>query len=109
MDITGIGDTLVNLYKFAKEDKETRAWLNLTYSLFLSGFIALTGTSGGCLVAGKAVAFSIGSGLLACSVATLTVVLRDPLARNLLLAVPQELIAEYQKSGDTVIEPAVKK
>lgn len=100
------GAVLVNLWKFWKQDQELQAWIKLGLSTFYSGFIAFTGVCGAGLSAGGRWSVSIGSGLLACSVAVLAVLLRSPQARSLMLSVPQSVIEKYQDAqGQTTIEP----
>lgn len=104
-----LGNVLVNLYKFWKQDAETQAWVKLLLSTGFSAFIALTGATGSALVAKQPAPIAVGMGLIACAVSVLSVLLRAPQGRSLMLSVPQGVVKQYQApEGQTIIEPTKK-
>jgi hypothetical protein len=103
-----IGNLLVNLWKVWKEDREFQNWVKLGLSCGFSGFIALTGTWGGALVAHSQPWVAFGLGLCACAVAVFTVLVRMPQGKSLLIAVPSEVAKQYAAAGQTIEEPVKK-
>jgi hypothetical protein len=97
---------LVNLWREWKVDREWQAWLKLIVSTVYSAVIAFLGTDGICLLAGMHWLTALGSAMLATAVSIVGVVLRVPQGRSLILSLPPNVVAEYQKAeqaGETTI------
>lgn len=102
--IFDVANALVNLWGTWKKDRELQAWMRLFISTFYSGFISLCGTMGLALIAKTGFMVSLGIGMVSCSVSVLSVMLRLPQGRSLMLSINQEVVKEYQKpEGETVI------
>jgi hypothetical protein len=99
----------VKLYQVIRADRELQDWLRLIFSCGFSGFIALTGTWGGALVAHSQPWVAFGLGLCACAVAVFTVLLRMPQGRSLMIAVPSSVAQQQIEAGQTIEEPVAKK
>lgn len=101
-----IGMALVNLWKEWKVDKEWQAWLKLVLSTGYSAVIAFLGTDGIMLMAGVHWLTALGTAMLATAVSIVGVLLRQPQGRSLMLSLPANVVAEYQKaenSGEVTI------
>lgn len=102
MDLTGLGNVLVNLYLGMRKDKELQEWLRLFTSMLLSAVIAFCGTAGPALAKGVAPAVAIGVGLTAVAACTLGLCLRSPQTRSLMIEVPQSIVKEVEEHPDDV-------
>jgi len=101
-----LGMALVNLWKEWKVDREWQAWLKLIVSTVYSAVIAFLGTEGIMLMAGVAWGKALGTAMLATAVSIVGVTLRVPQGRSLMLSLPPDVVAEYQKaeqSGEVTI------
>jgi len=103
MGVLGVGNILVNLYEKMKQDRELQDWLRLAASAWFTAVIGFCVPCGAALLAGKGVAYAVGAGLSAAGFGILALYLRSPLARSLMLAVPQQVIAESQEHPDETV------
>jgi hypothetical protein len=91
----------VSLYKVIRQDRELADWVRLILSSVFSGFIALTGAWGIALVAHTQPWSAFGTGLIACAVSVMTVVLRMKQGRSLMISVPGEVEKQYEIAGQS--------
>lgn len=105
LDLPG---ALVKLYQTIRMDRELQDWVRLILSCVFSGFLGLTGTWGALLMAHEPSWYAFGGGLCMCSVGVLTVLLRMPQGRSLMIAAPTETVKQYQSDNQTVINPTDK-
>ena len=98
-----LGNTLVNLWMAWRKDKEFQEWVKLVLSTAYSAFLGLFGSWGTALIAGSKPWIAFGYGLCGATVSVLTVLLRSPQARGLLISAPQSVVKQYQDETQVVM------
>lgn len=96
----------VALYKVVRQDRELADWVRLVLSCAFSGFVAFSGVTGISLVSKSTPPIAIGTGLIACAVSVITVLLRMKQGRSLMLAMPTEVEQKYETAGQSITEPS---
>lgn len=106
MGVLGVGNILVNLYEKLKYDHQFLLMaeaVRLAASMFLSGLLGFSAAAGPSLMAHQGWQFSIGIGMLTGSAGILTVFLRSPLSKGLMVSVPQSLVKGLQDNPDQTV------
>lgn len=103
-----LGNTLVNLWSAWHKDREFQAWVKLVLSTIYSGFLGMFGSWGAALISGKAAWVAFGYGLCGSTVGVLTVLLRSPQSRGLIISSPTEVVKQYQDASQVVMQPDKK-
>lgn len=102
LDLPG---ALVKLYQVIRQDRELADWVRLVLSTVYSGLIGTLGVTGILLTQHTGASVAIGTGLISGAVCVLTVLLRMPQGRGLLIAMPTDVEHQYETTNVSVSVP----
>src|SRR4051812_9155133 len=99
--LSAIGNLVVGLIR----THHLNEWARLCFAMTWSYGTAFSFGAGAALVAHNSPAAAIGAGLVAAASAVCFLFARSPLTRNLMVAVPRELVVVAEGQGIVTMEP----
>lgn len=106
MGLLGIGSMLSNLWEKVRVSQEfhsLESYLRLFIEWAFTSVIGFCGVTGPLLMLKPGTSRAIGAGLSAIALGSLQLYLRTPLAKNLMIAVPQSVVKELEDNPDETV------